>query len=581
MAEARLLAFEDELICSLCLDTLTDLVSLHCGHSFCLKCLTDCWDRSQVYCCPQCKRTFTTRPELHVKTGLSEAVKKLKKVELCPPPPPPAQNYAGPGDVECDACTGKKFGAMKSCLTCMASFCQTHLQPHIEGDAWKGHKLVDPDANLKEKLCAKHHKSFEIFCKTDETCICMMCVVTGHNGHKMVELEMEREEKQKQLGATLSEIRMKLVEKEKIMQETRRAMEQMKISAKREVEKNEKSFADLIRCIKETRRKLIERIREQQKREVEKAEGVMKRLEKEIEELKRRGTELKEFAEIKDNIHFLKNFSSRRVLPDDGDSLSFTATADFSFEDLRKELSCLKKSLEKISQQDIMTWTPSGHEAPIFSLQPPEHRSREEFLQCHEAPIFSLQPPEHRSRDEFLQYFCPLTLDSNTAHRFLRLSEGNKKVTCKKTKTKHPDNPDRFQSWAQVLCREALAGTRCYWEVEWSGDIMAIGVAYKGISRKGEECRLGHNDKSWSLWWSYLKCFVCHDDKQSVISAPYSPRVGVYLDWPAGTLSFYSVSHTMTLLHRFDTSFTEPLYPGFCLGPDSSVTISHLTPGDH
>ncbi|XP_028646102.2 tripartite motif-containing protein 16-like isoform X7 [Erpetoichthys calabaricus] len=558
MAESRLLAFEDELICSLCLDTLTDLVSLHCGHSFCLKCLTDCWDHSQVYCCPQCKRTFTTRPELHVKTGLSEVVKKLKKVELCPPPPP-AQNYVGPGDVECDACIEKKFRAVKSCLTCMASFCQTHLQPHVEEDAWKGHKLVDPDANLKEKLCAKHQKSFEIFCKTDETCICMMCVVTGHNGHKMVELEMEREEKQKQLGVTMSEIRMKLVEKEKTLEETRRAMEQMKISWKREVEKNEKSFADLIHCMKETRRKVIERIREQEKKEVEKAQGVLKQLEKDMEELKRRDAELKKFAEIKDNVQFLKNFSSCCVLPDDGDSLSFTATADFSFENLRKELSCLKKSLEKISQQDIMTWTPSGYEAPIFSLQPPEHRSREEFL----------------------QYFCPLTLDINTAHRLLRLSEGNKKVTCKKTKTKHPDHPDRFQCWAQVLCRETLAGTRCYWEVDWSGDITAIGVAYKGISRKGEECRLGHNDKSWSLWWSYLKCFVCHNDEQSVISAPYSPRVGVYLDWPAGSLSFYNVSHTMTLLHRFDTSFTEPLCPGFYLGPDSSVTICNLTPGDH
>uniref|UniRef100_A0A8C4T6L8 Uncharacterized protein n=1 Tax=Erpetoichthys calabaricus TaxID=27687 RepID=A0A8C4T6L8_ERPCA len=407
MAESRLLAFEDELICSLCLDTLTDLVSLHCGHSFCLKCLTDCWDHSQVYCCPQCKRTFTTRPELHVKTGLSEVVKKLKKVELCPPPPP-AQNYVGPGDVECDACIEKKFRAVKSCLTCMASFCQTHLQPHVEEDAWKGHKL---------------------------------------------------------------------------------------------------SFADLIHCMKETRRKVIERIREQEKKEVEKAQGVLKQLEKDMEELKRRDAELKKFAEIKDNVQFLKVRSS------------------------------------------VLCSAPS----PISSLF-----------------FFSL-----------FSDFCPLTLDINTAHRLLRLSEGNKKVTCKKTKTKHPDHPDRFQCWAQVLCRETLAGTRCYWEVDWSGDITAIGVAYKGISRKGEECRLGHNDKSWSLWWSYLKCFVCHNDEQSVISAPYSPRVGVYLDWPAGSLSFYNVSHTMTLLHRFDTSFTEPLCPGFYLGPDSSVTICNLTPGDH
>ncbi|KAG2465564.1 TRI16 protein, partial [Polypterus senegalus] len=228
---------------------------------------------------------------------------------------------------------------------------------------------------------------------------------------------------------------------------------------------------------------------------------------------------------------------------------------------MRKELSSLTKSVEKISQWVIMTRTSSAHEAPVFTLQ----------------------PPEPQSRDDFLKYFCALTLDINTAHRDLRLSEGNKKVTCEGTKAEYPDHPDRFDIWSQVLCREALTGTRCYWEVECSGDFMVIGVAYKGLSRKGWECGLGYNDKSWSLQWSYFQYSVCHSDKQIVISAPYSARIGVYLDWPAGSLSFYSVSHTMTLLHRFNTSFTEPLYPGFgfYLGFNSSVTISHLTPWDH
>ncbi|MBN3289282.1 TRI16 protein, partial [Polypterus senegalus] len=112
---------------------------------------------------------------------------------------------------------------------------------------------------------------------------------------------------------------------------------------------------------------------------------------------------------------------------------------------------------------------------------------------------------------------------------------------------------------------------------------MWIGVAYKGLSRKGEgrECCLGNNDKSWCLMWSHFQYSVRHNNQQTVISATYSPRIGVYLDWPAGSLSFYSVSHTMTLLHRFNTSFTEPLYPGFRLYLNSSVTISHMTPCDH
>ncbi|XP_039598995.1 tripartite motif-containing protein 16-like, partial [Polypterus senegalus] len=191
--------------------------------------------------------------------------------------------------------------------------------------------------------------------------------------------------------------------------------------------------------------------------------------------------------------------------------------------------------------------------------------------------------PEPQSRDDFLKYFCPLTLDINTANRYLRLFEGNKKVKWERTETEYPDHPDRFNSCYQILCREALTGTRCYWEVECSGDLMRIGVAYKGLSRKrGErECGLGNNDKSWCLLWSHSQYSVWHNNKQIVISAPYSPTIGVYLDWPAGSLSFYSVSHTMTLLHRFNTSFTEPLYPGFWFNDNSSVTISHLTPCDH
>ncbi|XP_039609025.1 E3 ubiquitin/ISG15 ligase TRIM25-like [Polypterus senegalus] len=279
MAEAQLRGLLDEFTCSVCLDTLTDPVTIPCGHSFCLKCLMDCWDQSQVCSCPQCRENFTTRPALQRNSLLNDVIMKFKRPRISPPPP---QNYASFGEVECDFCTGKKFRAVKSCLTCLASYCQTHLQPHYEGDALKHHKLVDPDSNLKEKLCEIHQKSLEMFCKTDDSCICMMCVVTGHDGHKMVKLETEREEKQKQLGATLSDIKRGLEEREKIMKETRKAMEEMKMSVVREVEENEKSFTDLIQCIEKAHKKLTERIREQEKREMEKAEGVMEQLEKEV-----------------------------------------------------------------------------------------------------------------------------------------------------------------------------------------------------------------------------------------------------------------------------------------------------------
>ncbi|XP_072567761.1 NLR family CARD domain-containing protein 3-like [Paramormyrops kingsleyae] len=186
---------------------------------------------------------------------------------------------------------------------------------------------------------------------------------------------------------------------------------------------------------------------------------------------------------------------------------------------------------------------------------------------------------ECRTRPGIQKYSCQLTLDPNTANRYLSLSEGNRKVTWGEEQP-YPDHPERFDYWDQVLCRESLTG-RCYWEAEWSGDVAWIGVTYKGIRRKGNsaDCELGANDKSWMLRCSPDSYSVCHNNKQTVI--PIKPsgsrRVGVYLDWAAGTLSFYRVSSDgVTLLYSFTSSFTEPLCPGFWVNYNSSVSLCML-----
>ncbi|XP_048866742.1 NACHT, LRR and PYD domains-containing protein 3-like isoform X1 [Brienomyrus brachyistius] len=183
---------------------------------------------------------------------------------------------------------------------------------------------------------------------------------------------------------------------------------------------------------------------------------------------------------------------------------------------------------------------------------------------------------ECRTRPGLQKYSCQLTLDPNTANRYLSLSEGNRKVTWG-AEQPYPDHPERFDRYPQVLCRESLTG-HCYWEAEWSGDEAWIGVTYKGIGRKGrsDDCGLGFNDKSWSLCCNTDSYSVSHNNKQTVI--PIEPsgsrRVGVYLDWGAGTLSFYRVSSDgLTPLYRFTSSFTEPLYPGFGVFINSSVSL--------
>ncbi|MBN3315365.1 TRI16 protein, partial [Atractosteus spatula] len=169
-----------------------------------------------------------------------------------------------------------------------------------------------------------------------------------------------------------------------------------------------------------------------------------------------------------------------------------------------------------------------------------------------------------------------LTLDPNTVNTHLYLSDGSRKVTWSDKGQKYPDHPERFDSWRQVLCREGLFGTGCYWEVEWRGTGAFIGVTYKGIGRKGGfDCVLGRNDQSWSLCCSGSSCSFWHNNVRTAVTDPPSSRIGVYVHHRAGTLSFYSISgDTVTLLHRVQTSFSEPLYPGFVV--TSSVTLCQL-----
>ncbi|XP_048827451.1 NACHT, LRR and PYD domains-containing protein 12-like isoform X3 [Brienomyrus brachyistius] len=185
---------------------------------------------------------------------------------------------------------------------------------------------------------------------------------------------------------------------------------------------------------------------------------------------------------------------------------------------------------------------------------------------------------ECRTRPGLQKYSCQLTLDPNTANRDLSLSRGNRKVTRGGKEQPYPDHPERFDGWSQVLCRKLSLTGRCYWEAEWDGDGAWIGVTYKGIGRKGgsADCVLGFNDKSWSLCCNPDRYSVLHNDK--LILIPIEPsgsrRVGVYLDWGAGALSFYRVSSDgLTLLYRFTSSFTEPLYPGFYVYPNCSVSL--------
>lgn len=187
----------EEFRCSICLDVLKDPVAIPCGHRYCIECINDFWNKKDnlgVFSCPQCAQTFSPRPILN-DTILADMVDKPKKLEL-PGNSEICSNYMQ-GDVTCDFCTSVKQKAVKSCLVCLASYCQNHLEAHNKSPALKQHNVIEASMNLsQQEICPHHGKYLEIYCRTDQQCICPLCVMEDHKGHDTVLAAVESTKKQ-------------------------------------------------------------------------------------------------------------------------------------------------------------------------------------------------------------------------------------------------------------------------------------------------------------------------------------------------------------------------------------------------
>ncbi|KAM9500111.1 E3 ubiquitin/ISG15 ligase TRIM25-like isoform 2-T2 [Clarias gariepinus] len=354
MAEASILGLQDQFCCPICLDLMRDPVAVSCGHSFCMKCINACWDQEDlkgVYSCPQCRQTFTPRPVVSKNTVLAEVVETLKKTGL--QSTPPAQCSAGPEDVECDFCTERKHKAIKSCLVCLASFCETHLQPHYKSPAFKKHKLVEVSRRLQEQICSQHDKLLEVYCRTDQKCICMLCTMDDHKGHDTVSAAAGRAEKQKQLLEIHGKSKQVIQEREKELQELKKAVESHKLSAQKAVKENENIFIDLIKSIERSRSKLTALVRAQEKAAMSRVEEVMKKLEKEIAELKKKDKEMEDLSYTEDPIQFLQSFQS--VLTPAGPSAlpAIMLSSRPTFENVIKSLSQMRKKLDEYCKAEF------------------------------------------------------------------------------------------------------------------------------------------------------------------------------------------------------------------------------------
>ncbi|XP_051243769.1 tripartite motif-containing protein 16-like [Dicentrarchus labrax] len=528
----------DTISCSICLDLLKDPVTIPCGHNYCMNCIKTHWDEEdemQILSCPQCRQFFIPRPVLVKNTMLADLVEELKKTGL--QAAPADHCYAGSEDVSCDVCTGRKLKAFKSCLVCLISFCEKHFQPHFESPAYEKHKLVDPSKKLQENICSRHDEVMKMFCCTDQQCICYLCSVDEHKGHDTVSAAAERTERQRELEVSRQNIQERIQDREKDVKELQQQVEAINRSADKAVEDSEKIFTQLILLIQKRSSDVKQQVRSQQETEVSRVKELQEKLEQEITELKRKDAEMKKLSHTEDHTQFLHNYPSLSALSESTSSINIRPLR--YFKDVTAAVSELRDKLQDFLREK---WT-------NVSLTVTE----EDVL---------LPQPEPKTRADFLKYSHQITLDQNTTNTYLLLSEENRKSTSMSQQQSYSSHPDRFTCW-QVLSRESLTG-RCYWEVEWRGRGVHLAIAYKNINRVGRsnKCRFGFNDKSWALRCEKNSYTFWYNRIQTPVSGPPSSRVGVYLDHSAGILSFYSVSETMTLLHRVQTTFIQPLYAG-------------------
>ncbi|XP_061586977.1 tripartite motif-containing protein 16-like [Cololabis saira] len=523
--------------CSICLEVLKDPVTIPCGHSYCMNCINNYWDEGEkkLPSCPQCRKTFIPRPALVRSTVFAALLEQMKKTG---PQAAPADHwYAGPEDVACDFCSGRKLKAIKSCLFCLASYCENHLQPHHDVAPFKKHKLVDPSKNLQDNICPRHDEVMKMFCRTDQKCICYLCSVDEHKGHDTVSAAAERTERQREMEVSRQQIQQEIQDREKDVKLLQQEVEAINQSADKTVEHSEEIFTELISLLQKRSSDVKQQIRSQQETEVRRVRELEEKLQQEITDLKRRDAEMKQLSDTEDHNQFLHNYPSLSPLSESTHSSSISIRPLRYFEDVTAAVSEVRGQLQDIPRD---TWTNIS-------------------LTITDVDVL-LPQPEPKSRAGFLKYSCEITLDPNTVNTQLLLSEENRKVTFMDQDQSYSSHPYRFTEYLQVLSRESLAG-RHYWEVEKKAGA-GVAVSYKDISRSGEESIFGFNDKSWSIHCSSDSCGFFYNSILTSISGPQSSRIGVYLDHRAGVLSFYSVSGTMTLLHRVQTTFTQPLHAG-------------------
>ncbi|XP_036124963.1 E3 ubiquitin-protein ligase TRIM47 [Molossus molossus] len=571
--------------CPICLEPLREPVTLPCGHNFCLACLGALWPHrgaggagasGGAARCPLCQEPFPDGLQLRKNHTLSELLQLRQGSGPGPgpgpapaPAPAPAPEPAAPSappsapepsapcapgpwpadeePVRCDACPeGAALPAAFSCLSCLASFCPAHLGPHERSPALRGHRLVPPLRRLEESLCPRHLRPLEHYCRAERLCLCEACAAQEHRGHELVSLEQERALQEAEQPKVLSAVEDRMDELGAGIAQSRRTVALIKSAAVAERERVSRLFAEAAATLQEFQKQVLGFIEEGEATMLGRSQGDLRRQEEQRSRLSRACYNLSQVPEA-DSVGFLQELLALRLALEEGlgpgpgppRELSFTKSAQ-AMKAVRDVLAVACASqweqLRGLSGDEDGLPKPST-EADAESQDP----SNTSHLEITEAP-----------RDYFLKFAYIVDLDSDTADKFLQLfgTKGVKRVLCP---INYPESPSRFTHCEQVLAEGALDRGTYYWEVEIIEGWVSMGVMAEDFSphEPYDRGRLGRNAHSCCLQWNGRNFSVWFHGLEAPLPHPFSPTVGICLEYADRALAFYAVRDgKMSLLRR-------------------------------
>ncbi|XP_063296800.1 tripartite motif-containing protein 14-like [Pelobates fuscus] len=558
MASADL---RDELTCSICTGMYTDPVTLPCGHSYCRVCITRTWDNQEdrEYSCPECRHGF------RVKLNLQGALRLRNIVEIFLSTHPEQEEVG----ISCTYCVHSPVPAAKTCLHCEASLCEVHLRVHSKTAE---HVLIEPTTSLGNRKCSVHKKVLEYYCSEDAACICVSCSLTGeHRGHQVETVNVASKMKKEKLRNILQKLTSKREEAEKrvqSLQELRRKVSEKAAGVTEEV-------TALIRGIKEQLEALEKRVLSKISRQEEQASlqvsDLIRQLEIKKKDLSRKMGHIEELCNMTDPLTVLQGRES--------DSAEFCDTEEEDNEDRERD----DNKVRAVGDMDmglISVTLYSGLAGIVTGVKRLLHVPANILPGVNTASdmLVDMLLDVNTASDMLLgvntasdmllgiNMASDMLLDVNTAANHVTVSGDMKTVSWSVINQRRPETPERFQS-NQVLSSRSFSSGRHYWEVEGSeSGGWAVGMAYPSIARKGGQSGIGYNNKSWGLGTGYNNQYIVTHDSKGIHLPPRSSssrRLGIFLDYEAGRLSFYELCDPIRHLHTFTATFTEPLHAIF------------------